>query len=632
MAKFLRKLSLAFIMCVIFFSAAQNLNAACNPVMVTLCAAVDDTAIIWVNSMQVGSFTYVNWNQAGYPKCITFAVDDPNSAPPADPWDVPMYDAPYGANIVAIQVQNTNCCEVWGSWSMDILCDTGAHAYMSSDDGENRMYNNYATPGPANTPPYCPEFCLTPPPNDGALTWWHHDYTLANPWPTPIKDTGTIWGKQIYHPGTGALLRPLSYDSSGTGEHPPAYLYMRQAYYLTPAPTPLPPFFTITKSVVGDPLTVNTSSQDITYILQVCNTGQQPELGKLVVTDRLDPALGFAGLVDGTGSCGEDWKFGPNSCDNNPAPGYIRIEYPRGFPGGTCLNVTIRARDWWIGPDDFCKVRYNYAGVHWPSGDFTPNITPDAASNTVNVTMYCPGTPTFTLTVSETWTQSYTRTITMTKTATPTVTMTSTRTRIPTWTNSPTEVPTGSTITVTLTRTLSATLTPTMSWTPSATPTVTVTYVNIIALAKSEDCWDINCEVPLGDTVIYCITFTNLLDQQASFTIWDTIPDAMNFVSASDGGQLITWNAAIVPPRTAPLRGIVWSLKDVPPVSQAPYNWGTVCFTVWVARISYAGLDENSYKYAYYDDKKEKVTAQKYFSPARDEGLIRGPGGGRATP
>jgi len=80
----------------------------------------------------------------------------------------------------------------------------------------------------------------------------------------------------------------------------------------------------------------------------------------------------------------------------------------------------------------------------------------------------------------------------------------------------------------------------------------------------------------MGDTVQYCITFTNVGAGPATFDIWDTIPDVTNFIWCTEGC-------------TAPSSGsqgntyvVDWHLTNVPAGAS-----GTVCMWVQLERWPY---------------------------------------------
>lgn len=529
----------------------------CNPVSATLCVAIDDIADVYINDHYAGQFTYVNWDQTGvYPTCIS--ID-------------PTWIKETG-NIVALDVLNVNCCQIWGSWSIETNCSDGTHSCLSSDDPGMRLYN---VPTPSSTPP----------PDDGAIKWWGSSYTLAGsaPWQAAVPDTGTIYGKLIFNPCTGKSLLPLSYSSGGDGPISGTHIYMRQPFALIPVPTLPPASFTITKSVIGATTGIVTN-QRVTYQLEVCNSGNAITDSSVILTDDYDNGFSYDGPYNGDCS-----GFGDGSpCIQNNGDKFT-AQWLRGFPGQTCVTLTSRVVDYYVDSNsENCQNRLNWAGVHWTGAVI------DAKSGTVSVQMYCI-TPSFTMTITPTLTISNTMTITPTRTPTytrtsiftltqtlsftvsPTITQTWTVSQ--TWTphagKSETYTPTITktwTLTSTRTWTVSCTLTFTPSITLTATATITTTWVTAINISKSED----KTQVPMGDTVQYCITFTNVGGSFATFDIWDTIPDVTNFLWCTDGC-------------TAPSSGsqgstyvVDWHLTAVPPGTS-----GTVCMWVQLARWPY---------------------------------------------
>ena len=559
------KSSLALILVALFAALPSAVNAACaSPQSARLCVAVDDHAEVWINGTYIGGFDYVNWDQTGvYPKCVTIT---------------PASIIQETGNVVAVDVSNLRCCEIWASWAIDTTCADGTnHSYISSNDPGNKIYR-------------IPNACVTTPvpPNDSnGTTWWAVSYTAASTWGAPVTDTGMIWGKQIYDPRTGQLLNTVSYNSGGnaaTGDC--QHMFMRQPFDMVTQTPPPVANFTITKSVVGATTGINTN-QKVTYVLNICNTGAA-EPGFVTVNDKFDPGFGFSGYEGGNGGCGNNYNFGPNYCPNS---GYFSIQYPKGFPGFTCVNVTVYVQDYWVDSNDYCQVRSNVAGVNWPA-----ETAGDISSNTVNVTMYCPGTPTYTRTVTPTFTISNTITYSPTFTSTPTVTPTPTKTRVPTWTNSPTPVPTNSTITKTYTNTPTFTYTVTVTFTCTATPTVTNTYYINITLSKSED----KTQVPLGDTVQYCLSFTNSGPNVASFDLWDTIPDPMDFLYCTDSCTVNTFTGGCPNSPGGNCRVVTWHISGM-----QPGDVGTECFWVQAARLQTYAPEQKEF----FADVREKFMA-----------------------
>lgn len=619
MKDFTQKLKTAMILvALVTLPAGYALAAGCSPVSAEMCAAIDDIADVYINSVFVGTFEYVNWDETGvYPSCKAF----------------PVTILAETGNVVALDVLNTECCEIWGSWSIEVQCADGSHSCLTSDDMGMELYN-VMTPSD------------TPPPDVGGYQWWQKEYQQGTPtpgctplsWCSAVLDSGTIYGKLIYNPCTGKRLQPLSYDTSGSGPTPGNHIYMRQPFDLQTA-TPLgPPNFTITKALVtATPSSKTTdfnTNDRVYYQIVVCNSGEA-EVGDVLVTDDFDNGFSYDGPYGG--DCA---GYGDGSPCFEGHGGYFTIKWARGFEGASCVTMTVRVVDYWVDRYEWCQVRPNVAGVHWASAE------PDAQSSTINVTMYCPGTATFTLTrtmsrtITPTFTITETKTITPTITMTPTRTVTSTRTRIPSITYTPTNYPTNYTRTYTNTITVTPSRTRTPTPTITATPTVTMTWVNAITLIKSQDCWVVTtppvtptqCEVPLGDTVRYCIEFTNQGLGDATFEIWDTIPGPMDFLwctTESDGTDcdINTFSSgACFDYEGSPVHGcrvISWHMVAVPPGSV-----GSVCYWVLVARLQTAEKEKTTSEYFAFLDRWFDARAEKYglkVSRIKAQEYIRGP-------
>jgi len=519
-------------------------GAACDPTSVEVCVAVDDVSDVWINDAYIGQFNYVNWDEDGvYPTCVTINPDIIEET----------------GNVVSIKVRNTECCEIWGSWTIQSFCSDGSTSCLSSDDEGMRLY-------PVLTP------STDPPPDDSSGNeWWEMAYedTDLSPWQDAVVDTGTIYGKLIYNPCTGTRLQPLSYDSGGNAEDPDMHIYMRQPFSLTPVPTLPPTNFTISKSAAP---TTDIDTQDrVTYTLLVCNEGQYTQ-DPVTLTDVFDSGFSFDGPYGG--DCASYGDGGP--CYENAGSGRFTVKWQRGFPGMECVTLTARVVDYWVDSSEWCEYRDNVAGITWDSAAVHPS------SNTVTVQMICPGTFTPTMTISPTHSITMTHTFSPTRTNTPTITVTPTKTRIPTYTHSPTEYPTHYTVTSTYTITLTHTLTATLTATNTPTPTVTETWVNAVELVKTQD----KDQVPLGDTVQYCIQFTNVGENQANFTIWDTIPGPLDFLWCTENCDgPVTYDTGALADQCPGSPGddcrvISWQFVDVPPGAS-----GQVCFWVLAARF-----------------------------------------------
>ena len=127
--------------------------STCNPSSAVLCAAVDDAADVYINGNYITgvgttTFTYCDIGWACTPVCITLTAGQMNSLNNT-------------GNLIAVYDQNTNCCEMWASWSLDITCGPGTMAgqqvIVSSDNRPVKMYaddtcETVPTPNPSPTP------------------------------------------------------------------------------------------------------------------------------------------------------------------------------------------------------------------------------------------------------------------------------------------------------------------------------------------------------------------------------------------------------------------------------------------------------------------------------------------------
>src|SRR5208283_168559 len=119
-----------------FVLLSFSLHAAavvCTPQSAVLCAGVDDVADIYINGIYVATFGYVDVSLTGEvaPQCLTFT-----QAQLLTTYGL----APGNGNVIAVHDQNTECCEMWATWSMDITCTNGGHTYVDSDSGTGVDY------------------------------------------------------------------------------------------------------------------------------------------------------------------------------------------------------------------------------------------------------------------------------------------------------------------------------------------------------------------------------------------------------------------------------------------------------------------------------------------------------------
>lgn len=381
--------------------------ATCTPFAATLCVAVDDYADVWINghcmSVCAGSdFAYVDGTSASPVACIS----------------VPLtYLDPSGTNYIAVMVRNTSPTEMWGTWALDVSCVGGAHSYATSSDSFQFYHDATGT---------------TPPPLEGGLPWYDPAYSPALPWGAPTTVSGSVYGKRVSDPQTGALLPPRSWDSSGSGVGADR-MYFRQGFGLTPQPTPVPPNMSVqlTSSVCA---MQNGVPFDIT--VHICNAGGNLTQSSQVLLTR-DPEVSFCGPYSPTG-------YTISSSGNDTT-----ITLPN-FAGSSCQDIVICGEDYYIGPSEVGTIRHLTAALTYPGGSDNAGLDIPA----VTCIVFTP-TPSRSFTpspmASNTFTVSPTVTVTATQappTATPSVTPSFSAT--PSFTPSGTPLPTA-TITLTLT-------------------------------------------------------------------------------------------------------------------------------------------------------------------------------------
>lgn len=215
-------LSKVYLILILLFIQVSALKAVCTPQSATLCAAVDDYAWIYLNGTLLDTFTYCDIGWTCSPKCINFT-----------PAQLALL-LPTG-NILATYVQNTSCCELWGSWSLDIGCTDGTTVITTSNDGGLQMFSDTTctSPNPSPTP-------------SGGYQWYQPPYVMNGAWIPPVNMTGKKFGQRIYDPATGNLCKALSYSASMSTDC--GAIWFRGTFALTPVSTPVAPAFTITKS------------------------------------------------------------------------------------------------------------------------------------------------------------------------------------------------------------------------------------------------------------------------------------------------------------------------------------------------------------------------------------------------
>lgn len=213
----------------LFMLPLQVRSAVCSPTAATLCVGIDDIADVWINGQCVasclGDFSYISAASGTPVACLSIN---------------PAILSPTGANSVAVRVRDTAPTEMWGTWSLDITCSDGGHAFASSADSNIQIY--YDPNGSA------------PPPPLGGFEWYQTSYVPAPAWTNPVVVTASVAGKPAQNAQTGLVLTPLSWAATGSGNGS-GRLYFRQGFQLTPQPTRTPsatrtttPTMTVTSS------------------------------------------------------------------------------------------------------------------------------------------------------------------------------------------------------------------------------------------------------------------------------------------------------------------------------------------------------------------------------------------------
>jgi uncharacterized repeat protein (TIGR01451 family) len=362
----------AAIALILFFIPLHSFAACvCCPTSAQLCAAVDDYATIYLNGTLIDNFDYVNWDQTGVsPKCEMLT-----GAQLALIQDT--------GNILAMVDLNTNCCEIWASWSLDITCTGGGHSYLSSNETQwpASMYRDTDACGP------------TTPAKQGALNWYDglwNQATSGLPWGNPVIVTGTTWGKRIWDPGTGNPLPVMGWSSgSGAATGDCQQLFFRQPFSITVSPTPMPPNFTMSKTVTM-PVNGSHGNEQITFNLHICNSGGGTRGNPLNITDTwtMTPdSWQFQGFIFGGSNVGfsyDDPTFGHISEAAGPP---VAFNFEVGFPGLSCYDLSFVLQTW--NPTTQCITWHNNATLNYT---WVPVQT---VVSTVNIPDFCP-TPTIT--------------------------------------------------------------------------------------------------------------------------------------------------------------------------------------------------------------------------------------------
>jgi uncharacterized repeat protein (TIGR01451 family) len=358
------KLFLFILFLYLFFIPNIIFSASCTPTMAVICVAPDDHAWVYINGNFIDEFHYVNWDETGVPKCVTLTSTQLSSLQPT-------------GNIIAVRNLNTNCCEIWSSWSLDVYCSGGGHSYTSSADTSGISMYHDNTPCPADTP--------VP---SGGYQWYQGSYNQSGSglsWVAPTIVTGQKWGKRIWDPQTGNLLPALGYSVSSTaGTNDCMQLFYRQPFDLPVEPTPAPPNFTITKSANPSSNIGQSPPDTITFTLHICNTGGGTFGNQVVIYDDWVDALdnwAYFGPGDYT-----DSLFG--AIDEEHSGKGVTITFKDGFLGNTCYDYIFRV-GLYSGTATYCNVWHNIARLSY--------LAQPTRVATATLNNYCPPPPNFTL-------------------------------------------------------------------------------------------------------------------------------------------------------------------------------------------------------------------------------------------
>ncbi len=339
-------------------------SASCTPTMALLCVAPDDHAWVYINGNFIDEFHYVNHDESGTPKCVTLTGTQLSSLNPT-------------GNIIAVRNLNTNCCEIWSSWSLDIFCAGGGHSFVASGSGSGISMYHDNTGCPADDPP-----------PSGGYQWYQGQYNQGGSglsWTTPTIVTGQKWGKRIWDPQTGDLLPALGYSvSSPAGTNDCMQLFLRQPFDLPIEPTPPPPNFTITKTASPSSNIGQNPPDTITFTLHICNTGGGTFGNPVTIYDKWQDALdnwAYFGPSDYT-----DTLFG--AIDEEHSGKSVTITFKDGFLGQSCYDYVFR-----IGLNSgvatYCNVWHNVANLSY--------LSQPTKVATATLSNYCPSPPNFTL-------------------------------------------------------------------------------------------------------------------------------------------------------------------------------------------------------------------------------------------
>lgn len=355
----------AIALIIIILNASPLYSATCTPASAQLCAAVDDTADIYLNGVFLDTFPYCDVSGACTPKCISLSGAQ-----------LALLTAT--GNVISVRTLNTGYNEIWASWSLDVTCASGGHSYVSSGTGAGVSMYHDASACPADQAP-----------NDGSgRTWYDPLYnqgTSGVSWVAPIIENGQKYGKRRFDPQTGSLLPALSYSAdSDTQNGDCMQVFFRQGFDLPEEPTPVPPNFTIVKSANPTTNIGLAPPYEVTFTIRVCNTGGGTFGQPVTINDQWsDSANSWEYFWPGNYT---DSILG--AINKTGSGKTAAITFADGFPANTCYNY-IYAVKLYSGVPTFCDVWHNVAGLQY--------LTTPTPVSTVTLNNYCPPPPNFTM-------------------------------------------------------------------------------------------------------------------------------------------------------------------------------------------------------------------------------------------
>ena len=362
-------LYLFLLLFVLFSSGLYAAAAVCTPSSGQVCVAVDDYADVYVNGVYVTTFSYVP--TGGTIGCATL----PAAA-------ISALQAT--GNVIAVRAQNSQCCEMWATWSMQITCSNGGYSYVDSGDGTGISYitdTNTSCNGSGQS--------TDAGPSDGTYTWYQTNYNQAgdSTWApaSNILYLGQEWGEKQISMKTHNVLEPLGYGNGAPyASNGCQQIFFRQDFDLSVMPTPMPPNLTITKSAaqttqLGGPAGW---SGDITFYYNICNSGGGTTSSVSTADQWTDTAWQYSAPSTLTGIYSGGVYFGDVSVSSGT--GYNDVFFEEGFPGVTCtgctepcMSFTYVLENYYLGASEICETWYN-------------TVTMGASSSTVKLENFCP--------------------------------------------------------------------------------------------------------------------------------------------------------------------------------------------------------------------------------------------------